>query len=35
MFRGWYQWDKGEHKEKVKEGEYGGSTVYSRMKKEQ
>jgi hypothetical protein len=31
---GGYQWDKGRHKEKVKEGEYGSYILYSCMKRE-
>jgi hypothetical protein len=33
--RGWYQWEKEGHKERVKEGKYGGNTMYSCMKMEQ
>jgi hypothetical protein len=35
LFRSWYQKEGGAHKERVKEGEYGGSTKYSCMKMEQ
>jgi hypothetical protein len=29
---GWYSWERGEHKERVKQGTYGGNTIYSCMK---
>jgi hypothetical protein len=35
LSRSCYQWEGGWHKEKVKEGEYSGSTMYSCMKMEQ
>jgi hypothetical protein len=25
---GWYQWEGGEYKERLKKGEYGGNTMY-------
>jgi hypothetical protein len=31
LFGGWYQGEWGEYKERVKKGEYGGNTLYSRM----
>jgi hypothetical protein len=31
----WCQWKEGKAKERVKEGKYGGSTMYSCMKMEQ
>jgi hypothetical protein len=31
---GWYQQDRGKHKGRVKEGEYGGCIMYSCMKME-
>jgi hypothetical protein len=32
LFRCGYQWEVGMHKERVKEGECGGSNLYSCMK---
>jgi hypothetical protein len=31
---GWYQWEWGEYREGVKEGDYGRNTMYSCMKME-
>jgi hypothetical protein len=31
---GWHQWEEGEYEERVKEGKYGESTMYSCMKME-
>jgi hypothetical protein len=33
--QGLHQWEGGEHKERMKEGEYGGNTTYSCIKMEQ
>jgi hypothetical protein len=35
LSQGWHQWERGGHKERVKEGEYGRSIMYSCMKMEQ
>jgi hypothetical protein len=35
LYRVWYQWKEGEDKERLREGEYGGSTVYSCLQMEQ
>jgi hypothetical protein len=32
---GWYQWEEGGYKERVKKGEYSGNTTYSCTKMEQ
>jgi hypothetical protein len=34
LSRGWYQWERGGHEERVKKGKYGGNTMYSCMKME-
>jgi hypothetical protein len=35
LSEGWYQLEQGGHKERVKEGKYGGNIIYSCMKMEQ
>jgi hypothetical protein len=34
LSRGWYQWEGGGHKERAKEGKYGGSIMYLCVKME-
>jgi hypothetical protein len=34
MSGGWYQWEEGGHKERVKEDEFGRDIMYSCMKME-
>jgi hypothetical protein len=31
---GWYQWEQRGHKERMRKGKYGGSTMYSYKKME-